>query len=402
MVVYLIHEDGKIKIPFSENDTALLRQLTRLGAGFWDRGSRQFVLPGNAPLVFRSVERVLVETFADPAIPIRVDGFFSRPPAIRQTRIPDTVNAASPQQQQNYFSDTWQERLETELHARKYSFKTVKAYRYYNQNCCQTLQKTPDNIESSDIKAYLAYLNSARDFSASSMNLALSALKFFYHTVLQKNNVREQRRPRHDKRLPVVLAKSEITRLLGAAQNPKHRLLLMLVYSSGLRVSEVVALKREHIDFARKAVYIHAGKGRKDRATLLSDIAAQALQNYYALIPAGPGTWLFPGIPDSAHLSIRSAQKIFETNLAKAHIGKGATIHSLRHSFATHLLESGTDVRFIQDLLGHQSIKTTERYTHVAKRNALKIPSPLDTPDEGENLQDVQFAGTPLQFWQTR
>jgi site-specific recombinase XerD len=362
-VVYVIREDNQIKIPFSENDTALLQQLSRLGTGFWDRASRQFVLPGNAPFTFRSTERVLVETSTNSTTPIKVDGFFSPPP-------------------QNFFPAAWLKRLETELHARKYSPRTIKAYRYYNQNCCQVVQKIPDDIESRDIKAYLAYLNSARDFSASSMNLALSALKFFYHKVMQKNCVREQRRPRQDKRLPVVLAKSEITRLLDAVQNPKHRLLLMLAYSSGLRVSEVVALKRDHIDFARKTVYILAGKGRKDRTTLLSGIAAQGLQNYFALFPPGPGAWLFPGLPNSAHLSIRSAQKIFEISLAKAHIEKGATIHSLRHSFATHLLESGTDMRFIQDLLGHQSIKTTERYTHVAKRSALKISSPLDVPDE--------------------
>jgi site-specific recombinase XerD len=286
------------------------------------------------------------------------------------------------QAQADFFPPPFSEALKAELRTRKYSLKTIKAYLYYNQNCCQTIQKTPDSIESGDIKTYLAHLNTARDFSASSMNLALSALKFFYHTVLQKNCIREQRRPRQDKRLPVVLAKSEIARLLGATQNPKHRLLLMLAYSSGLRVSEVVALKREHIDFARKTVFVHAGKGRKDRVTLLSDRVAQGLHHYYTLFPAVHGTWLFPGIPDSAHLSIRSAQKIFDTNLEKAHIEKGATIHSLRHSFATHLLESGTDVRFIQDLLGHQSLKTTERYTHVAKRSALKIPSPLDTPDE--------------------
>jgi site-specific recombinase XerD len=398
-VVYVIREDGKIKIPFWEDDAALLRQLTSLGAGFWDSASRQFVLPGNAPFAFHSVERVLVETFGDSAAPIRVTGFFSLPPVIHpapdgagtpdKAGTPDTVNSVIPQHQKNYFSDVWRERLETELHARKYSFKTIKAYRHYAQDCCQALQKTPDSIASGDIKAYLSYLSKTRNFSASSMNLALSALKFFYRRVLQKDFIREQRRPRQDKRLPVVLAKSEITRLLGAAQNPKHRLLLMLAYSSGLRVSEVVALKWEHIDFARKTVYIYAGKGRKDRTTLLSDIAAGSLQNYHTLFSAGHGAWLFPGVPGNAHLSIRSAQKIFDINLEKAHIEKGATIHSLRHSFATHLLESGTDIRYIQDLLGHQSLKTTERYTHVAKRNALKIPSPLDVPDEEENLQKL-------------
>jgi site-specific recombinase XerD len=160
-------------------------------------------------------------------------------------------------------------------------------------------------------------------------------------------------------------------------KNPKHRLLLMLVYSSGLRVSEVVALKKEHIDLSRKVIHVRLGKGRKDRCTLLSEKAAQFIGEYCAYFDIE--TWLFPGQREARPLTIRSAQHIFDKAVRCAGIAKKVSIHSFRHSFATHLLESGTDIRYIQTLLGHSNIRTTERYTHVACRNVLSIKSPLDT-----------------------
>jgi site-specific recombinase XerD len=165
-------------------------------------------------------------------------------------------------------------------------------------------------------------------------------------------------------------------------KNPKHRLLLMLTYSSGLRVSEVVALKKEHIDVKRKTILIRDGKGRRDRYTLLSDRAAQFIGDYCAI--HNIEGWLFPGIPVQHHLSVRSAQNIFDKALHNAEIQKAISIHSLRHTFATHLLESGTDIKYIQELLGHSSLKTTQRYTHVARRSLLRIQSPLDTPNRDD------------------
>jgi site-specific recombinase XerD len=160
-------------------------------------------------------------------------------------------------------------------------------------------------------------------------------------------------------------------------KNPKHRLLLMLVYSSGLRVSEVVALKREHIDLSRKIIFVKEGKGRKDRSTLLSEKAARFIEEYYSFYNIEK--WLFPGQCPNRPLSIRSAQHIFDKAVRRACITKDISIHGLRHTFATHLLENGTDIRYIQSLLGHASLRTTERYTHVARRSLLNIKSPLDT-----------------------
>jgi site-specific recombinase XerD len=215
------------------------------------------------------------------------------------------------------------------------------------------------------------------EYTASALNLAISSFKFFYRNILKNDEISEHHRPRHDERLPVVLSKDEIAKMLNLEKNPKHRLLLMLVYSSGLRVSEVVALKKEHIDIERKVIYIRNGKGRKDRNTMLADKAASFITEYCAFY--GIETWLFPGQRQKRPLTIRSAQNIFDKALRRAQIPKKISIHSMRHTFATHLLESGTDIRYIQDLLGHASLRTTERYTHVAKRNVLNIKSPLDT-----------------------
>jgi site-specific recombinase XerD len=165
--------------------------------------------------------------------------------------------------------------------------------------------------------------------------------------------------------------------MLEMEGNLKHRLLLMLVYSSGLRVSEAVTLRKEHIDLSRKVVYVKTGKGRKDRCTILSEKVAMFLGEYCNAFDIG--AWLFPGQSASHHLSIRSAQRIFEKASLRAGIIKKTSIHGLRHTFATHLLENGTDIRYIQSLLGHSSLRTTERYAHVARSNVLSVQSPLDT-----------------------
>jgi site-specific recombinase XerD len=227
-----------------------------------------------------------------------------------------------------------------------------------------------------DITHYLAYIDRVLQQSASSMNTAISALKFFYGNVLKQNTANVSKRPRNDKKLPMVIARTEVRRLFEAETNIKHRLLLMLAYSAGLRVSEIAQLKPEDIDFERKLILVRRGKGRKDRYTMLSEQAAQVLKEYYQLQP--PGRWVFPGIDPLNHLTIRSAQHIFEQAAQKAGITRDISIHTLRHSFATHLLENGTDIRYIQDLLGHRSVKTTQRYTHVAHTHALNIQSPLD------------------------
>jgi integrase/recombinase XerD len=280
------------------------------------------------------------------------------------------------QTEPHFFSSSDEAQLVEELRARKYSPRTVKLYCNANKAFLAYLKKAPSEVQKEDITRYLSHKEKRDHASASTLNIILSALRFFYCVVLLKDLTDNRKRPKADRRLPIVLGKEEVASLINATSNIKHRLLLMLCYSGGLRVSEIVSLKCEDLDFSRGTLYVRKSKGRKDRYTILSakvvDILCQYKEIYH------PTHWLFEGKIPLEHMCIRTAQRVFEQSLQKAHIEKTISIHGLRHSFATHLLESGTDIRYIQVLLGHASTKTTQVYTHVARGTVLKIRSPLD------------------------
>jgi integrase/recombinase XerD len=278
--------------------------------------------------------------------------------------------------EQRFFSLSEEARLTEELQARKYSPRTVKLYCNANKGFLAYLKKVPADITKDDITRFLSHKEKHDHASASTLNIILSALRFYYGIVLGRDLTENRKRPKSDRRLPLVLSKEEVNSILMATRNIKHRLLLMLCYSGGLRVSEIVALKCEDLDFSRGTLYIRKSKGRKDRYTILASKVIDTLNNYKEIYH--PVHWLFEGNVPSEHMCIRTAQRIFEQSLQSAHISKAISIHSLRHSFATHLLESGTDIRYIQVLLGHVSTKTTQVYTHVARGTVLKIRSPLD------------------------
>jgi integrase/recombinase XerD len=418
-VLYLFREFGHIRIPYNFYNQALFDCLLSSG-GKWDDASHTFIFNSNVDTEYFSN---IFQKFLPPKlsmIPIvqvqenshkqegnrkphtfgtmvrrpagsveeqlSVSGFFKHPiedsPEQSQAKEAETLSASPfsfpvPASLPEKLSVQLKEKLEAELRSRKYSVQTRRAYIYYNRLICRTLQKTPEELRPDDVTKFLALMEKEKKYSASALNLAISAIKFFFKFVLKKDDLAEKHRPRHDGRLPMILSKEEISKIFSLEKNPKHRLLLMLVYSSGLRVSEVVALKKEHIDLSRKVILIRLGKGRKDRSTLLSEKAANYIVEYYKYFNIEK--WVFPGQPSSNHLSIRSAQNIFDKAVRRAAIPKEISIHSLRHTFATHLLESGTDIRYIQSLLGHSSLRTTELYTHVARRNVLNIKSPLDT-----------------------
>jgi site-specific recombinase XerD len=389
-VVYFFCGPAAIRVPYYSYDSKLYYLFKAQGAS-WDALRHEFVIKYDSTTEqFNKLSRglpsgvpgVWVKENTDE---VRTTGFFGRPWEDEEEEKP-RVSAKEEVSKETHLierplpeklSEHWQKKLETELRSRKYSPCTLRSYIYYNRLLCRTLQKPPEEIRIEDVNVFLAELDKDKEYSASSMNLAISAIKFFYKEVLKNDIIGEKHRPRHDKRFPMVLSKQEIIEILKLEKNPKHRLLLMLAYSSGLRVSEVVALKKEHIDLSRKVIYIVGGKGRKDRCTLLSEKAAAFISEYYDVFNIQ--TWLFPGQPATHPLTIRSAQKIFDKAIQQAKIDKDISIHSLRHSFATHLLESGTDIRYIQSLLGHASVRTTERYTHIARRSVLSIQSPLDT-----------------------
>ncbi len=266
--------------------------------------------------------------------------------------------------------------LEKELTIRKYSKRTVRSYVSINRNFLNWIGKEPENVNNQDIKKYLYYLVEQKERSTSTINIVINALKFYYGEILKKKFIYDIRRPKKDKKLPVVLSREEVLKIISAINNIKHKAIISLVYSSGLRVGEVVKLTIEDIDTESKLIHIKESKGRKDRYTLLSEHALQILKDY--LKKYRPSKWLFEGSQKGNHISTRTVQAIFKQACEKAGIKKPVSVHSLRHSFATHLLESGVDLRYIQEILGHKSSKTTEIYTHVSKANIAKIKSPFD------------------------
>jgi site-specific recombinase XerD len=266
-------------------------------------------------------------------------------------------------------------KLIDELRARGYSRKTIKAYCGQVDRFHRYMLVEPA-LSGDLMRSYSLHLLDL-DRSHSYVNQAVSAVKFLMQHVVGQSAVDfTYVRPKKEQKLPSVLSAAEVRRLLEAVRNPKHRAMLFLVYSSGLRVGEVVRLCPEDVDADRKTVKVRQGKGRKDRFTLLSDVAFAVLQEY--IKAAQPDGWLFPGQNHGRHLTERTVQKVFEQALAGSGVRKAASVHTLRHSFATHLLEGGTDLRYIQELLGHESSKTTQRYTHVSVKDVSRIQSPLD------------------------
>ena len=269
------------------------------------------------------------------------------------------------------------------LKLRNYSKPTIKTYRLHFQRFLRYFPETDlKDISKEQIREYLLYLVDIKKYSASAQNQAINSIKFYYEKVLGKPVEKYYvPRPRKEKKLPEVLSEEEITRILKQITNLKHKCIIYLIYSSGLRLSEAVHLKIEDILSDRKQIFIRSAKGKKDRYVILSDIILNLLREYYHKYK--PKEWLFEG-QNGGQYSKRSIQNIFKKALQKSRIKKHATIHTLRHSFATHLLEHGTDIRYVQHLLGHKNVKTTERYTHITKNAINKIKSPLDILDLDE------------------
>jgi len=267
--------------------------------------------------------------------------------------------------------------LQKELLIRKYSRRTIKSYMRYNRDFLLFAGKKPKEIENEDIKKYLYYMVEKKKVSTSTLNIIINALRFYYGEILKKDFIYEIKRPQKDKKLPVILSKEEVHKILNAPSNIKHKAILMLIYSAGLRVGEVVKLEPQDIDSERGLIHIKGSKGRKDRYTILSQTALRILREYYKKYK--PRKWLFEGAKPGRSITVRTVQAILKQACRKAGISKNVTVHTLRHSFATHLLESGVDLRYIQEILGHRSSKTTEIYTHVSKASLTNIKNPLDS-----------------------
>ncbi len=263
--------------------------------------------------------------------------------------------------------------LETEIKLRGFSPKTVKMYILYNRQFLQTMNIAPENTTENDIKAFLAEKMTEGNLNSRSLALVKSALLFHYNEILK--NKFEIKTPKIKKTTPTVLTKDEIKRIFKCVKNKQQKLILKLYYSSGLRLSEALNLKMKDLDLTEKVIWIRNGKGGKDRMSILSDSLVKDLEEFSKF--RDKNDFLFMN-KKGDQLNPRTIQKTMEKAKIEAKINKDVHIHTLRHSFATHLLESGVDIRKIQELLGHADLSTTQIYTKVSSEELKKVKSPLD------------------------
>jgi len=260
----------------------------------------------------------------------------------------------------------------------RYSDSTIKTYSKYFRDFKAAFKNIDiDDLGPEEINDYLSDLISERKMSTSQQNQRINSIKFYYEKVLLREKLYYKiDRPRKESKLPKVLSKREIKDIISNCNNLKHKCILSVIYSAGLRRNELINLKLTDIISDRGLICIQAAKGKKDRYTLLSKELTQSLRLYYKEYQ--PQIWLFEGVKPGTQYSASSIVNILKRSCYKSKISRRITPHMLRHSFATHLLEQGTDLRYIQSLLGHSSPKTTEIYTHVSNQNLSSIKNPID------------------------
>jgi integrase/recombinase XerD len=258
---------------------------------------------------------------------------------------------------------------------------TQRTYLREAGNLAKYFHKSPEQLGEGELKAYLLYLMKERHLSEGTFRFYVAGLKFLYRTTLKRDwAVEKIRPPRAKRKLPVVLDLSEVQSLFSVTKNLKHKAILMMTYASGLRASETANLKLTDIDSKRMMVRVRQGKGGKDRYSILSQRALEQLRQYWQNYR--PREWLFEGAKKNDHITTHSIQLMFYAAKKRAGITKPASIHTLRHSFATHLIEAGTSLHHVQRLLGHRSPTTTTVYLHVSRLNLAQVLSPLDRTDK--------------------
>jgi site-specific recombinase XerD len=269
-------------------------------------------------------------------------------------------------------------RFQALLQLKGYSPNTLRTYATEFHCLLRLLGSVNVNdLTKEHIQSYLLWLIRKKGYSEVQVHTAANALKFYFEQVEKRGReFYDLPRPKKKEQLPSILAEAEVVSLLQQTTNLKHKALLMTAYSAGLRVSELVSLKVKDIDSHRMLIHVRQGKGKKDRMLPLSQKLLEVLRSYHKAYR--PKEYLFEGDEPATPYSTRSAQEVLKVAKQKARIRKSGSIHSLRHAYATHLLEGGTDIRFIQELLGHQSLATTLIYTHVSMKNIGNIQSPLD------------------------
>lgn len=267
------------------------------------------------------------------------------------------------------------QKLETELKISKNSDYTVRNYVLANSNFLSFIKKNPEQAKTEDIKLFMA--ENLTEKSSSSVILFLAALKYSFLNILGRDLTASIKRPKKEKKIPTVLSKEEVKNLINSCNNKKSKLMISLMYACGFRVSELVNLKIQDLDFYEKIGHARQAKGKKDRIFNIPVFLSHQLQEQAAKQQEKQQEFLFSG--PKGKLSPRNIQKIVNKATKKAEIQKKVSPHTLRHSFATHLLEDGTDIRMIQELLGHADLSTTQIYAHISTEQIKKIKSPIDS-----------------------
>lgn len=271
-----------------------------------------------------------------------------------------------------------QSRMESDLVLKRLSKATRYQYLRAARAFVKHFMRSPEELGEAEIREYLHHLVLVEGASVSAQKMALAGIKFLYTTTLARpEEVARIPWPKVPHTLPEILSRAEVLKILTAAPSPGARTAFLAAYGSGLRISEVCHLKAADIDRTRGALWVRGGKGAKDRLTILSPILYKSLRDWWPLRPIPHPLYVFPGRTEDGHISLHPLQDAFRRAVARAGVTRPVTFHSLRHAFATHLLESGVDLRVIQVLLGHADIQTTTRYAAVTAEHLATLPDPL-------------------------
>jgi integrase/recombinase XerD len=388
----LFHRDENCLALFFPRDTELMGRVKKIPGATWSQTNRCWYvvnrvnLPDEILAAFKGVAWVDItalrnsqeEKVASAETKVRPAGEISTEYKVDQAKRvddkPDTylkLSADSKRVLKMYIQ---------QMTLMAYSSSTIKTYRNeFVQFLGVLSKKRADEISSIDLKVYFEYCFNTLKLSENTIHSRLNAVKFYFEQVLKREKFFfDIPRPKRPMLLPKLLNEKELSSLFNALTNRKHKAMLFTAYSAGLRVSEVVNLKIADIDSGRMQIFVARAKGKKDRYVNLSVVLLDILRKYIQEYEPRPKVYLFESEQTFTAYPTRTVQQIFTNAKRKAGIRKEVGVHSLRHSFATHLLDKGTDIKYIKDLLGHFNIKTTERYLHVSKKQLINIVSPLD------------------------
>ena len=378
-----LHHRGQEVIGiYFKNDAALNLNVRKLPSVKWSQTNKCWYVPLNAASYHNLLKVFEGEKIDSSSLKThlakrkQVSATF---PASPEKNISKTI-ASSPAWKLSNENLAALERFTQQLKLKAYSPSTIRTYRNEFLQLLQLLKKKHvDDLKPDDLRRYMVYAMEKQGIKENTAHSRLNALKFYFEQVLGREKFFwEIPRPKKPLLLPKVLNEEEIGKLFRALPNKKHKAMLFTIYSAGLRVSELVNLKMEDIDSGRMQIHIRNAKGKKDRYVGLSPVLLDILRNYLGTYKPRPKIFLFESEQSFVAYPTRTIQKIFTEAKNNAGITKAVGVHVLRHSFATHLLEKGTDIHYIKELLGHFDIKTTERYLHVSKKQLVNIVSPLD------------------------